>query len=497
MRDHVLLFVNGRPVRISGDDVFLSLSDFLRRRLGLTGTKVVCAEGDCGSCAALIGRVEDGRIRYTSVTSCIQLVFQLDGTHVVTVEGLRDGKALNPVQQAMVTCQGTQCGFCTPGFVVSLCDIMQNGARLDAENVTRGLVGNLCRCTGYDSITRAALSVNPQHLKSLDVLYPPGPIVQALSAAGADEVRVESGSRKFYKPMAIDRATRFRAENPDCVVVAGATDLGVVYNKRTRALDVVLSTAALAELRGITCDGDAMHVGACASLTALEHAALKHLPELGKFLAWFGSPLIKNAGTLGGNIVTGSPIGDTIPALMALEAEVDIAGALGSRRVPMSQFYTGYRKTVLAPDELVTGVRIPLPKPGETFKLYKVSRRKDLDISSFGAAIWMKQSNGTIDDVRIVYGGVGPMVMRMSKAEAALRGNAPTLERFDHAAKLARDEVTPITDVRGSEQYRRTLAHNILLKFWHEEIGQNGDGGNSHGTEPPKRSTGVSPVLTR
>ena len=497
MRDHVLFYVNGGPVRVTGDDVFLSLSDFLRRRIGLTGTKVVCAEGDCGSCAALIGRLEGEHIRYAAVTSCIQIVFQLDGAHVVTVEGLRDGSALNPVQQAMVTCQGTQCGFCTPGFVVSLCDMMQGGARLDAEKVTRGLVGNLCRCTGYDSIIRAALAVNPSGLESIDHLYPPAPIVRALSAVAGDDVLIETSLRKFYKPTAIDRACRFRGENPSCVVVAGATDLGVVYNKRVRALDVVLSTAGLGELREITCDADAMHVGAGATLAALEQASLKHLPELGRFLAWFGSPLIKNAGTLGGNIVTGSPIGDTIPALIALEAEVDIAGVSGTRRVPMSQFYTGYRKTVLAPDELVTGVRIPLPKAGETFKLYKVSRRKDLDISSFGAAVWMKQSNGTTDDVRIVYGGVGPMVMRMSKAEAVLRGNAPTLERFEHAAKFARDEVTPITDVRGSEQYRRTLAHNILLKFWHEEVGQNGNGGNGQDAVPPNRDTGVSPVLAK
>jgi xanthine dehydrogenase small subunit len=491
MRDHILLYVNGRPVRVFGDDAFLTLSDFLRRRQNLPGTKVVCAEGDCGSCAVLIGRVEGDRIRYASVTSCIQLVFQLDGAHVVTVEGLRSGRGeLNAVQQAMVACQGTQCGFCTPGFVVSVCDMMQTGETLDAEKVRRGLVGNLCRCTGYDSIIRAALAVKPGEAQPIDVMYPPRPIVTELSRASGEEVRIESRSKKFYKPIDVTRAARFRGEQPDCVVIAGATDMGVVYNKRTRAIDVALSLGGLAELRSVSCDGEAMYVGACATLTALELAALEHLPELGRFLAYFGSPLIKNAGTLGGNLVTGSPIGDTIPALMALEADVDIAGTGGTRRVPIGQFYAGYRQTILGPDELVTGVHIPLPKPGETFRLYKVSRRKDLDISGFGAAIWMKQTNGTVDDVRIVYGGVGPMVMRMSKAEAVLRGRSPTLEHFAQAADVARDEVTPITDVRGSEQYRRTLAKNILLKFWHESVagtsGNNGDGnGSPTPHEPP------------
>jgi xanthine dehydrogenase small subunit len=497
MRDHVLLYLNDRPVRVTGDDAFLSLSDFLRRRQNLPGAKVVCAEGDCGSCAVLIGRIEGDRLRYASVTSCIQLVFQLDGAHVVTVEGLRSGRELNPIQQAMVACQGTQCGFCTPGFVVSMCDMMQAGETergLDAEKVRRGLVGNLCRCTGYDSIIKAALAVKPGDIQSIDAMYPPGPIVAELSRASGEEVRIETKSKKFYKPTSVADAARFRGDNPDCVVIAGATDMGVVYNKRMRAIDVALSVGGLADLRSVSCNGDALYVGACATLTALEHAALEHLPEFGRFLAYFGSPLIKNAGTLGGNLVTGSPIGDTIPALMALEAEVDIAGVNGARRVPMSGFYAGYRKTVLAPDELVTGVRIPLPQAGEAFRLFKVSRRKDLDISGFGAAIWMRQPNGVVEDVRIVYGGVGPMVMRMSKAEAVLRGHAPTLERFEQAGGVARDEVTPITDVRGSEQYRRTLAKNILLKFWHEQFGSGRrDDGNGNGNGLPAPRAPANP----
>lgn len=501
MRDHVLLYVNGRPLRVGGVDAFLSLSDFLRRRLGLTGTKVVCAEGDCGSCAALIGRVEADKLRYTSVTSCIQLVLQLDGAHVVTIEGLRpDTRRLNPVQQAIVDCQGTQCGFCTPGFVVSLCDLMQDGARVDPEAVRRALVGNLCRCTGYDSLVRAALAVEPGSLQPIHALYPPERIVQQLAAAAGEEVLIEIGSKRFYKPATVERAAQFRADNPGCVVIAGATDIGVVYNKRTRSIDVALSLAAIPELRAISCDGDALYVGAGATLSTLERSALAHLPELGRFLAFFGSPLIKNAGTLGGNLVTASPIGDTIPALLALEAEADLAGPTARRRVAIEQFYTGYRQTSLAPGELLTAVRIPLPRPGEMFKLYKVSRRKDLDISSFSAAIRLRRRpDGTVDDVRIFYGGVGPMVLRMHRAEAEIRGHLPTLERFHQAARAAREEVTPITDVRGSEAYRRTLAHNVLLKFWHERFAPNSDcadgNGNPVDAPPSNRGAGVSPAF--
>jgi xanthine dehydrogenase small subunit len=500
MRNHILMYINGRAIRVSGPDVFLSLSDFLRRRQGLTGTKVVCAEGDCGSCAALIGRLDGNALRYSAVTSCIQLVLQLDGAHVITIEGLRDGNGLNPIQQAMVKCQGTQCGFCTPGFVVSLCDLMQDGKAVETETVRRGLVGNLCRCTGYDSILRAARAIEPGAVNSIDAMYPQGQMVADLSAAASEEVLIEAGAKKFYKPTTIESAVRFRVANAQCSVIAGATDLGVVYNKRLRAIDVALSLGAIESLRAISFDGEALYVGSGATLSALEHATLSHIPEFGRFLAYFGSPLIKNAGTLGGNIVTGSPIGDTIPALMALEAEVDLVGTAGGRRVPMSEFYSGYRTTVAKPEELVTGVRIPLPRSGEIFKLYKVSRRKDLDISSFGAAIWMRRDpGGVVSDMRIFYGGVGPMVMRMRRAEEILRGHAPTRERFEEAGRAAREEVTPITDVRGSETYRRTLAANILMKFWNEAVSgngsANGDGGN--GWPVAGRGAGVSPALTR
>lgn len=492
MRDSVQLYINGRPTRVAGDEAFLTVAEYLRRRQGLTGAKIVCAEGDCGSCAVLIGRVADKVIKYAAVTSCIQLMFQLDAAHVVTVEGLRDGSALNPIQEAMVACHGVQCGFCTPGFVISLYDLMHDGRAIDDECVRRGLVGNLCRCTGYDSIVRSALTADRVRIESIDAMYPPGPLVEALGRLQAEEVLIHAPSHRFFKPTTIEHALRFRADNPNCTVIAGGTDLGVVHNKRTREITAALSTTALPEFNVLHSDADAIYVGAGATLTALEQAALAHLPELGRFLAWFGSPLIKNAGTLAGNLVTGSPIGDTLPALMALEAEIDVAGVKGSRRVPIGRFYSGYRKTVLAPDELVTGVRIPLPKTAarELLRLYKVSRRKDLDISSFSAAIWLRRAgDGAIDDVRIAYGGAGPMVLRMSRAEASLRGQAPTLEQFEYAADLAAADVTPITDVRGSDAYRRTLARNILLKFWHEEFAPSNDRGGHGGNGSPVPSS--------
>ena len=228
-----------------------------------------------------------------------------------------------------------------------------------------------------------------------------------------------------------------------------------------------MSLAGIADQR-VSVEVDALSLSAGCTLSTLKNVADDHLPELGRFLEWFGSPLIRNAGTIGGNLMTGSPIGDTLPAMIVLGCELELQGMNGTRIVPIDQFYTGYRQTVLAADELLTNVRIPLVYPPQLFKLYKVSRRKDLDISSFGAAIWMQLSKGLLEDVRLAFGGVGQMVMRLPETEAILRGNKPTLGLFEKAGEVARQEVKPISDVRGSAEFRRTLAASILLKFWHE-----------------------------
>lgn len=492
MRDHLFLYLNGKALRVSGEDAFLTLSEFLRRRQRLTGTKVVCAEGDCGACAVLVGRISGERIEYAAVNSCIQLMFQLDGAHVVSVEGLRDSSELNPIQKSMVKCHGTQCGFCTPGFVVALYDLMSRERHLDAGAVRRGLVGNLCRCTGYDSIIRAALETDIAAMKSPDQLYPPQPIISYLSEASAEEVRVEAGGKCFYKPATLEQAVRFRAENPGCLIVAGATDLGVQCNKGTRRLSVVMSTCNLGELRKIKIEDNVMEVGASATLSELERAAEVHLPELAAFLQWFGSPLIRNSGTLAGNLVNGSPIGDAICALFVLETQVELTGPGGARRVELRKFYTGYRKTALAPDEMMTSVRIALPLPGEIYKLYKISKRKDLDISSLAAAIWMRRDGKTISDIRIVYAGVAPVMMRLEKTEWLLRGKALSLANFQAAGAAAAGEVAPISDVRGSADYRRALAANVLVKFWHD-LGESD--ANDHPADAPRGSSMLEPVL--
>jgi xanthine dehydrogenase small subunit len=459
MRDHLVIHINGQRHEIRGLRAFQTLSNFLRYDLCLIGTKVVCAEGDCGSCTVLVSR---GR-EYVPITSCIQFLYQLDAASIITIEGLKQGDQLNTVQEAMVKCQGTQCGFCTPGFVVAMCSHFDQHKKTDADSLKAALIGNLCRCTGYDSIIKAGLTTQEYMLNS--------PGIDGLGDLAKEAVLITAGDRKFFKPTTIAEATEFRAENPGCVVVAGATDLGVQVNKQIRDPAVVMHIGAIAELRTITVNNGILEIGALATLTDCQHATEQCNQELAKMFWRHGSPLIRNAGTLAGNIANASPIGDAIPALYVMNAEIELTGVNGSRRVNANDFYTSYRKTVIAQDEIITRILIPLPKQDEVLKLYQVTKRHDLDISTFTAAFWMQKSNGVVGDIRIAYGGCGPMIIRLRKTEPALIGKPFNEAEIEGVAELARSEITPISDVRGSADYRFLLAENILRKFYCDATG--------------------------
>ncbi len=468
MRDYIFLYVNGQRREIRGSAAFLSISDYVRHDLGLMGTKVVCAEGDCGSCTVLLGRARNGLVEYRSVCSCIHFVFQADGCHVVTVEGLGNSKSLNAVQEAMVEHHGTQCGFCTPGIVMSIHALLETSSVLTEERLRKGLVGNLCRCTGYDPIVRAGMALDGQRVTRMNDLFNSSVMTKELAGGVDDVVQVEAGEKLFFRPSSMKEAIRFKVANPDCVIVSGGTDFGVQVNKGARNIKTVLSMAGMTELRELSVDDSAIVAGANVTIAEVEAAASETLPEYASLLGRFGSPQIKNAATLGGNIANGSPIGDTMPALFALNAQVELFGSGGARRVNINDFYAGYKKTVATTDELIQRVVIPRLGVGEMLKLFKVSKRSDLDISTFSAAIWLKLTGALIDDVRIAYGGVAPVILRLRETEKYLIGKRLSMETFDAAGEIAASEVTPISDVRGSAAYRGKLAGNILRKLYCE-----------------------------
>jgi xanthine dehydrogenase small subunit len=467
MRDFILVQVNGVPHRIGGAAAFQTLSRFLRYDQRATGTKIVCEEGDCGACTVLVGRREGDRLHYRPINSCIQFLFQLDGAHVVTVEGLARGGELTPVQEAMVRCHGAQCGYCTPGFVMALAGMFEEGFR-DAR---AALTGNLCRCTGYESIIRAAECASEQPM--VDAIHPPGPILEAIRSVEREPVRIDSlnGSffnGSFFRPTRLDDAIAFKAENPKTVIVQGATDFGVWRNKRGFESGAVLSLDGVDGLGDVTFDDGMLVVGGRASLAQLESAVRDRVPELARIMDRFGSPQIKNAGTLAGNIANASPIADTLPFLFVMRASLELTGAAGSRVVPIGSFYKGYKSLDLGADEIITRILIPLPAEGETLRLYKISKRSHLDISSFTAAMLMTRTDGRIDAMRVAYGGVAPVVMRLPKTEEFLAGRPIALETFARAGEIARGEVSPISDVRGTKEYRLQLAANLMQKFYYD-----------------------------
>jgi xanthine dehydrogenase small subunit len=316
-------------------------------------------------------------------------------------------------------------------------------------------------------------------------LYPAGEMLTDFAEHAVETVTIHSEGRCHFKPISIAEAVAFKAANADCTVIAGATDIGVLINKGIRDPKVVLNLSGLSDLRKMQLSSTAIDAGALVTIAGLEEICETALPEYAGFLEYFGSPPIKNAATIGGNIANGSPIGDSMPALLILDAEIELTGTQGSRRININQFYIGYRKTVMTADEIITAVHIPLPVRDEYFWLHKVSRRKDLDISAFSAAIRMKVDAGKITDCRIAYGGVAPTIVRLSAVESFLSNKDFNEATFRDAVKVAMDEVRPISDVRGSADYRSQLAGNILMKFFIESNAKHTSGpsdvnGNGH-----------------
>jgi len=483
IRDHLVLFVNGKRREVHGSDCFLSLSDFLRYRLGLTGTKIVCSEGDCGSCTVLVGTANAGSVRYLPIDSCIRFMFQLDGSHVVTIEGLADTSGngdLTSIQQAMVECHGSQCGFCTPGFVMAMTGTCEenSGRQLTEGDWRHALAGNLCRCTGYTPILKAATQAAGENYAKLNSLYPPAARLKELEALAQDTLDLHGkfggAQRRAFCPGSLDEAVAFRRDQPQAKVVAGATDVGVQLNKQAIEPTVFLDLNRVAELEGaelVASDDRPRTIVAGARSTWTEVLALcqERVPEFAEIISIFGSPQIRHVGTIGGNIINASPIADSLPFLMVVEAELELAGPAGRRTVNITDFYQGYKKFDLRSDELLAKVHIPLPASDDLLRLYKVSRRRDLDIATFTAAIRMRLDGDAIVEAALAYGAVGPTVIRLRRTEEFLVDRPFAEETMRQAGDVAADEITPISDVRGGKDYRYQLARNVLLKFYHQQ----------------------------
>ena len=492
MREQISLVVNGKLVNVDTADVGLTLSDWLRQRKRLSGTKVVCAEGDCGACSVLCADALAGEpFTYRAIDSCIRFMYQLDGTHVITVEGLSIGDGLYPVQQAMVKHFGSQCGFCTPGFVNTLTAVAQSYAptknQLEEYVVKRELTGNLCRCTGYQQIIEAACSIDLQALPSLAELYDENSIVQSLQVC-RDSASVDEEEHTTYLPVGLQEAIELRKTKPDAVLVAGATDLGVQHNKQKLAAGNRILLTRVSELQDVSITDTEIIIGAAVNWHDVRSAIAQDFPCFDELLDLFGSPQIRNVGTLGGNLMNASPIADSIPFLMVTDAVLEAAGPDGTRSISIEEFYTGYKQTVLDENEILVRVRIPRVHRDDDIELLKVSQRRDMDISTVTCALRIKLKNNVIEEARMAFGGVGPIVHRLPQTESLLCNEPLTLELFEQAGVMAVTEVKPVSDVRGSNTYRLQLVKNALSCCAHRIFAKR------NGVTLPSTSTAVSTV---
>ncbi|MDB6071951.1 MAG: xdh, partial [Verrucomicrobiales bacterium] len=454
------LTLNRRPWSGPPPDPNLTLLQLLRRS-GLTGAKEGCAEGDCGACAvAMLDRDAEGRPAWRAINSCLVPALTLQGREIITAEGVGTPAALHPIQESMVRHHGSQCGYCTPGIVCSLYEAWHRTDLQSQAALTEQLSGNLCRCTGYRPIQDAAR----------EALHHPGRPAAGSEAATLPDKLPAFSSDRFHRPDSLAELLRLQRENPHLRLVAGATETGLDITKKFLTFQGWISTDAVPELHVLEKNADAWTMGAAVPLTKIADAAGPDFPALAKMLWLFGSRLIRNRATLGGNLATASPIGDSAPVLMALNASVILASEEGIRTVSVSDFFVSYRKSALLPHEVIQAVRIPLPTAPEGqshTQFYKVSRRLEMDISTVSGAFHVEtDAAGTITLARIAFGGVAATPTRAPLTEAALLGRPWSAETLVRAAGTALTEFTPLSDVRGSAAYRRSLIGGMLRRFF-------------------------------
>jgi len=460
----VRFLLNGEVVEANKVDPTRTLLEHLRGDLRRTGTKEGCAEGDCGSCTVLVGELEGEAVSWRAVNSCIQFVPMLDGKAVISVEGLSKDEP-HPVQAAMVERHGSQCGFCTPGIVMSLYGraVAAKGADAPVDEV---LAGNLCRCTGYGPIIAAAETIQPEVAPDVAGELAALKRDEALSLDYADPIA--GLTRHWFAPLSADELAETYAMHPDAVVVAGATDVGLWVTKLRKPLKTLIDIGRVRELKTITREDGQLRIGAGVRYVDAMEALAELYPDLGVMMRRLGSTQVRNSGTIGGNIANGSPIGDMPPALIAAGASLVLRRWNERRTIPLEDFFIAYGKQDRAPGEFVEAVLVPEPKADALFKVFKLSKRFDQDISAVCGAFNVRIVDEVVASARIAYGGMAGTPKRAVACEEALVGQPWNATTINAAVEALAGDFTPLTDARASAAYRALTAGNMLRKVFIE-----------------------------
>ncbi len=467
-----------RPVRfllgderreLSAIDPNTTVLDYLRRVERRVGTKEGCGEGDCGACTVVLGEVAGGRLRYRAVNSCIQFVGTLDGKQLLTVEDLAatDG-TLHPCQHALVDCHGSQCGFCTPGFAMSLFVLHQEPGTPDRNRIDDALAGNLCRCTGYGPIAAAAKAMTANGRPDRFARHAPRTVAALQDLEDGAMPHLEANGHSYFAPRSVESLARLLMEHPGATILAGGTDVGLWVTKQLRQLDPIISIGQVAELNRITVNDRWIEVGAAITYTDALATIAAHHPDMAEMMRRLGSEQIRNAGTIGGNIANGSPIGDSPPPLIALGSRLVLRRGDRHRELALEDFFLDYGKQDRQASEFVVAVRIPVADPKRILRCYKISKRFDQDITASLGAFALTLAGDEVEDIRICFGGMAPVPKRARSTEAALTGKEWTRDNVESACWVMSEDYTPMTDMRASARYRLRVAQNLLRKFFIE-----------------------------
>ncbi|TRO28827.1 xanthine dehydrogenase small subunit [Pseudomonas sp. ALS1279] len=450
-------------------DPNVTVLNYLREHVGKTGTKEGCASGDCGACTVVVGELDGDRVRYRTLNSCLTFVSSLHGKQLITVEDLKHQGKLHSVQQAMVDCHGSQCGFCTPGFIMSLFALQKNSTGYDKGATLEALAGNLCRCTGYRPIIDAAEQACCQKQPDQFDAFESDTVARLKTIAPRETAELNSGDKRCLVPLTVADLADLYAANPEARLLAGGTDLALEVTQFHRELPVMIYVGHIEDMKRIEVTDSAIEIGAAAALSDCYEALSREYPDFGELLHRFASLQIRNQGTLGGNIGNASPIGDAPPLLIALGAQIALRQGNTRRILPLQDYFLDYKVTARQEAEFIEKIIVPRAQANQAFRAYKVSKRLDDDISAVCAAFNLTIVDGVVTEARIAFGGMAAIPKRASACEAALVGSAWYPGVIERACNALGEDFTPLSDFRASKEYRLLTAQNLLRKFFLEQ----------------------------